>query len=88
MPKKYEKPAILVERFELTQHLASCSGIKINSLDYNCVQRDSDSWNTPLFDLALSHTFMPNTICEQPPIDNDNDDGLCFFTSVSMAFTS
>ena len=88
MQKKSAKPAILVERFELSQSLASCSGIKISSLDADCVVNDPDSWSTPMFDLALSGNFMPNTSCVLPPVDNDADDGICYFTSVNMAFTS
>lgn len=87
MRKKYESPRVAVERFTLTQHLASCSGIRINSTGIECVLRDSDA--TPgMTDLAYRGYFMDTTGCEERPVGMDNYDGVCYNTSSNMAFTS
>lgn len=36
--KKYVKPELFYEKFELSQHIASCSGIQLNHTDESCNQ--------------------------------------------------
>ncbi len=85
MKKPYGSPKIAIERFVLTQHLASCSGIKISLLDMDCVSKDPDA---PPFmkDMAEFGVFMDG--CAAPPTGLDQEDGICYNTSVIMAFSS
>ena len=85
MKKPYGSPKIAIERFVLTQHLASCYGIKISLLDMGCVLNDPDA---PPFmkDMAAFGVFMDG--CAAPPTGMDQEDGVCYNTSVLMAFSS
>ena len=85
MKKPYGPPKMAIERFALTQHLASCYGLKISLLDMDCVLNDPDA---PPFmkDMAAFGVFMDG--CEAPPTGMDQEDGICYNTSVIMAFSS
>lgn len=80
--KKYQKPCIAVERFSLTQHIASCGGVKIGFYDSNCVLTDPDA-PTEMRDLAGIGYFMGGH-CEQA----GSEGAICVNTSTNMAFTS
>ncbi len=81
--KKYTKPMLAVERFELTQHIASCGSIKINSLGIDCILSASDA-PSELKDLALVGFFMRDGGCPRQATDG----AICINTSANMAFTS
>lgn len=84
--KKYEKPAVLVERFSLSESLASCSTYRVNFLDANCVTAREDSLPPEMIYLATSGYFMSGYGCE--PDKRPTDGAVCYFTSTNMAFTS
>lgn len=80
--KQYTKPMIAVERFALTQQIASCGAMKINSMDMNCVLSAADA-PSEMKDLALVGFFMEGA-CPRTATDG----AICFNTSTNMAFTS
>lgn len=84
MKKPYNAPCIAVERFSLTQHIASCTAVKINSTDMWCVISDSDA-SPAMVDLAFQNGFLSGS-CDIPV--NDGDAGFCYHVSTAMAFTS
>lgn len=80
--KKYEKPAILVERFAVSQRISSC-GLKLNSLDMICVL------NTPgipeeAMDMAFAGYFTNEGGC----IKEGTNGKFCLNTSVGTAVIS
>ena len=81
--KKYSKPCLVVERFELTQHLASCGSLKINQWDITCVLSAPDA-PSEMRDLAMIGYFMAQGGC--PKLATDG--ALCVNASTNMAFTS
>ena len=85
MKKHYERPLLLVERFELTQKLSNCS-LLIGLNDKGCVLKDSDS-DFMMKDLAMMGYFNANA-CQSPPIGIESDDGICYHISVNLAFSS
>ena len=87
MKKPYEAPCIAVERFALTQHLASCSAIKINLTDAMCVLMDEDS-TQGMRDFAWMQGFLDAASCQNIVTDGQGGEGLCYHTSSAMAFTS
>lgn len=84
--KKYEKPAVLVERFSLSESLANCSTYRVNFLDANCVAARQDSLPPEMVFLAASGYFMSGDGCR--PENRPTDGAVCYFTSTNMAFTS
>lgn len=84
--KKYEKPAVLVERFSLSESLANCSTYRVNFMDAQCVLSRMDSLPQPMVDLAASGYFMSGDGCL--PDHTPTDGAVCYFTSTNMAFTS
>ena len=83
MKMPYEKPMMAIERYELTQSIATCS-LKIGFLNTECVINDPDA-PLSMIDLAYSGYFIQD--CENVAPDTGND-GLCYHTSVTMAFNS
>lgn len=80
--KKYEKPAVLVERFSLSETLASCNTYRVNFKSDQCIL-DSDcpkEWK----ELAMNFYFMDG-YCVGPQPD---EGAVCYITSANMAFTS
>ena len=73
---------ILVERFEVTQHIAACSSIKVDSMGISCVL-DSNAPDE-MRDMALQGYFMSKDFCYQYPTDG----AICYNASVNMAFPS
>lgn len=85
MKKAYAKPMLLVERFELTQRLTNCS-VMIGFQNEGCVIDDDDaSWH--MKDLALMGYFQAGA-CADYPKHSDADQGMCWHTSVNLAFSS
>lgn len=85
MKKHYERPLLLVERFELTQKLSNCS-LLIGLNDSACVLKDEDS-TFMMKDLALQQFFNADA-CVLHPIGMEGDDGLCYHINVNMVFSS
>lgn len=84
MKKTYRKPQLLVERFELTQHLASCA-ISINATDIGCVLTSRDA--TPeMKDLAIQGFFAEG--CPRQPIAGAPYITFCYLTADGLAFGS
>ena len=85
MKKKYVRPVIELENFELTQQIASCSAVKINLTDSACVL-DSPYASEEMRRLALAGFFVDK--CDMLAIGMDDTDGICYMTSVNLAFSS
>ena len=85
MKMPYEKPMMAIERYELTQSIATCE-LKIGFWDSQCVMKDPDATNS-LKSLAYAGTFIEG-YCNEPYTDGDNTDGLCYHTNVTIAFNS
>lgn len=84
MKKSYQKPQLLVERFELTQHLSSC-GISLNSTDIGCVIQ-SPAATPEMKDLAIQGYFADG--CPRQPIGGMEYDTFCYLTASGLAFGS
>lgn len=84
MRMPYEKPMMAIERYELTQTIASCA-TKIGFLNSACVLKDPDA-PPEMKDLADIGFF--NDGCDMMPEGMDGQDGLCYHTSANTAFNS
>lgn len=85
MKKPYMSPTIEMESFMLNQQIASCSVIQISFTNSECVLKDPDSTGH-MKDLAMAGFFFEG--CSERPIGSSEDDGICYHTSMNMAFTS
>ena len=86
MRRKYQKPKIEIEIFVLTQQITSCAFLKIGFSDVSCVLNDSDRTDH-MERLANAGVFYGG--CSLPPeFATEISDGICYHTSVNMAFTS
>lgn len=85
MKKKYTKPVIEIEHYELTQSIAACS-TKINFLSSECVMKDPDSTDQ-MKDLAYSGFFTGGN-CEVFAEGMDGFDKICYHTNANATFTS
>lgn len=93
MKKPYEKPLFLVEEFELTQRLAACSYLRINSSSSACVlnNKDKNDFSVPgyyesVYSLAAQGYFWSG--CDKRPSQAHDTDLICYHTSTNMTFTS
>ena len=87
MKKKYERPIIEMECFQLTQQIASCGAIKINLTDAACVLA-SPSATEEMRRLALAGFFMDMEGCDMIATGMEDSDGVCVMTNVNVAFSS
>lgn len=86
MRRKYEKPHLEIESFMITQQITSCAFLKIGFNNGTCVLADKDR-TEHMERLANSGVFSDG--CEFPPMfATEISDGICYHTSVNMAFTS
>ena len=85
MKQQYRKPLIAIERYELTQTIASCS-IKIGFLDKNCVLKDPDS-TAEMRNRAVQNNFTAGA-CVKSVISGSDEDGICYHTNLNAAFNS
>ena len=85
MKKPYKKPLFLIERFGVTQMLSSCS-LLIGFQDSACVLEDTDS-TIAMRNLAQAGFFNAGS-CDWYPQNMDFDEGVCYHTSVNLAFSS
>lgn len=87
MKKTYKSPRMAVELFEQTRSASGCSAIKISLIDTGCVLADPDS-TVGMLDFAVMGGFLNDTACVLPVPDPNEEDEICYHTSVYMAFTS
>lgn len=85
MKKKYERPVIEMERFQLTQQISSCGAIRINLTDAQCVL-ESATATEEMKRLAHAGFFMDG--CHLIPTDMDDLDGICVMTNINVALYS
>lgn len=85
MKKPYLKPLIAVEYYSLTQSISSCSAIKINFLNRDCVMRDPDATND-MRNWAFRGGFL-DTSCVID-MSGYRTDSICYHTNVNAAFIS
>ena len=85
MKKHYERPVLMVERFELTQRLSNCA-VMIGLNDRACVMQDEDS-NIIMKNLAAMGYFA-GEFCISSPEGMDFDDGMCYHISINTVFSS
>jgi len=75
---------LLIERFALTQMLASCS-VVIGFTNSACVLNDPDASDN-MKSFAYAGFFVDG--CKTVPTGIDFNDGLCYHTSVNLTFVS
>lgn len=85
MKKPYHKPMLAVEHYSLTQSISSCVGIKINSVNAECVLTDPDSTNE-MKNWAHRNGFLSNACGID--MSGYKSDTICYHTSINAAFTS
>lgn len=86
MKLMYEKPMMAVERYELTQSIASCVR-KIGFLDSACVIADSDSTDE-MISLAEERNYFISGCARVPSEGETTKDGVCYHTNANAAFNS
>lgn len=91
MKKIYEKPALAVEYFSLTQSIAGCAGIKIQGLGSSAdVLADPDATNT-MKSLARAYYFISTGGCLRHAdnmTEGSGNNTICYHGPVRAAFTS
>lgn len=85
MKKTYEKPMVAIENFILSQAISACETIKINHGSAACVLQDPDSGKWMLT-FAIQGYFIDG--CKPSAEGMTDNDGICYHTSISSAFTS
>lgn len=85
MKKKYERPVIETERFQLTQQISSCGAIKVNLTNAACVL-ESPYATEEMRRLAYTGFFMDG--CALQATGMEDSDGICVMTNVNVAFSS
>lgn len=85
MKRKYMRPVIEMESFQITQQITSCGAMKINLTNAACVLA-SQSATEEMRRLALSGCFIDG--CRLPVTGMDVGDGICVMTNVNVAFSS
>ena len=89
MKKLYEKPAVAVERFALTQYISACE-LKIGFAGRTCVLQDADTQNLyGMLSLAADYHFTSGAPgCDHVPSELSGENGICYHTLSNAAFTS
>lgn len=85
MKLRYEKPAIAVERYELSMAISGCS-TKIGFLDSACVYNDPDA-PVEMRSLAVAQWFT-NGKCDNVVKGGQSSDGICYHTNANATFPS
>ncbi len=85
MKKAYNKPIVLMESFGVTQMLSNCT-LRIGFQDENCVLNDTDS--TDDMKILAWNSYFNAGACAWYPQDQDFEEGVCYHTSVNLAFSS
>ncbi len=89
MKKKYERPIIEMECFQLTQQISSCGTVKINLTNSECVLV-SASATDEMKRLAYAGFFLDVGAdgCLMTATGMEDSDGICYMTNVNIAFSS
>lgn len=83
----YEKPAMAIERYALTQSIASCA-VKIGMQTSQCVKDDTDAPDD-MKNLAWEGYFVDEGInCDKAATSGTYEDGVCYHTATSLTFSS
>lgn len=86
MKLKYEKPMVAVERYELSQSIASCAiKMAVGGTQY-CLLFE-DPVPKPIRD-AAGLGYFADSDCDIQPNKGDTFDGICYHTSAGGAFIS
>ena len=85
MRMPYEKPMMAIERYELTQTIASCA-TKIGFLNSQCVLKDPDA--SPEMKSLAGIDFFVDGHCSIYPEGMEEEDGSCYHTNINTAFNS
>lgn len=86
MKLKYEKPLIAVERYALSQAIASCP-TQVGFGDNVCIAKDDDV--PPLMQEMASVGLFGQGRCEVEATGIEDDyDGVCYHTNVGLLFCS
>ncbi|MBR5126534.1 MAG: hypothetical protein IKU68_07350 [Oscillospiraceae bacterium] len=86
MRMPYEKPMMAIERYELTQTIASCA-TKIGFLDSDCVKNDPEATDQ-MKSFAWDGFFTEPGGCIEFAEGMDGFDSICYHTNVNAAFNS
>ena len=87
MKMKYEKPAVAVDRYELSQAIAGCSGIKVNLESSLCFLMSNEvPGNIKAY--AANGWFTAAGECAIQVISGVTYDGVCYHTQVNGVLTS
>ena len=86
MKMPYEKPMMAIERYELTQSIASCD-LKIGYSDSQCVIKDAEATNG-MKQLAYSDQWFSDGCTNQVTFDMVDENGTCYHTNANAAFLS
>lgn len=82
----YEKPMMAVERYELTQSIATCV-TKIGLLNSECVIKDPDAPG-PMKDYAEYYGYFISGACDLSGEALGEYNGICYHTTANAAFSS
>lgn len=85
MKMTYQKPAVAVERYALSQSIAACS-LRIGLVNSACVYNDADA-PPDMKALAINGWFTAGN-CSTTASGGQSADGTCFHTSSNAAFKS
>lgn len=85
MKMTYQKPAVAVEHYALSQSIAACM-VKIGLLDSACVYNDEHA-PADMKALAVTGWFTAGN-CATTASGGQSADGICFHTSANAAFKS
>lgn len=94
MKRRYQKPMMAIERYALTQTIASCSGIKIASSTPGQMPTQQDILNDPDVTNAMRNWIRRGGFlgvdlgCRVSVIGQTDSDGVCYHTNINAAFNS
>lgn len=85
MKMKYEKPMVAVDRYELSQSIAGCGGVKVNLADSACFLNDPDVPDI-MKSYAVNGWFVSG--CTYTVVSGQDFDGICYNTQAGGALGS
>lgn len=91
MKKVYEKPALAVEYFSLTQSIASCPAIKIAGIGSSEDVLADDSSTPTMKNLARAFYFLSTGGCRRHAdnmVEGSGNDTICYHGPIRTAFLS
>ena len=94
MKKAYEKPAVAVEKFALSQQISACAYLKVGLNSSSCVINNKDQGDKlipgygQLLGLAKVGYFWDPSGCQIMGSFAQDSDQICYHTLANLAFTS